>query len=265
MSTRIPHLLEPYLCLPAAESSLILLTGVLGASTNWLVLRYLYSFLANVRGTSAHHVVLESDGGDAEGSAEQPVKVVLLSFLRDYAFWKDNAARLGVDLDSASNKGRFVYVDGLSGLFFGGDQVSVGAAGQPAAAGSRGVTTSLSDSRRLTLSEPTASALKGVLEQAVAQQPITGLTPSSGEVAGRDGAPVMAARTVLVVDQIDLLVAASGDESLQNGLSDALLEIREVSVFSSYEQALEIACDIFHPFPRSPWGCLLPERTCRRS
>ena len=67
----IPPLLAPYLSLvDAAPSSLILLTSVLGASTNWLLLRYLVS--ANSAG----------------------VNVVLVSFLRDYAFWREGAKRL---------------------------------------------------------------------------------------------------------------------------------------------------------------------------
>ena len=78
MSTKIPPLLEPYLSLPP-EASLILLTNVLGASSNWLLLRFLHSTLL---GTS-----------DAYDENEEP-KVVLVSFMRDFAFWKENAKRL---------------------------------------------------------------------------------------------------------------------------------------------------------------------------
>ena len=77
MSTRIPSLLEPYLSLPP-EASLILLTSVLGASSNWLVIRFIYSAL---------------QGQDA--SPEQgDTKVLLVSFMRDLNFWKENARRL---------------------------------------------------------------------------------------------------------------------------------------------------------------------------
>lgn len=79
MSTsRIPHLLAPYLTLPP-EASLILLTSVLGASANWLVLRFLHNALSN-------------DAADPEPEIE--TKVLLVSFLRDLAFWKDGARRL---------------------------------------------------------------------------------------------------------------------------------------------------------------------------
>jgi elongator complex protein 6 len=80
MSNRIPPLLEPYLALPP-EASLVLLTSVLGASTNWLVLRFLHSTLINSE---------VSSGIDSEGEP----KVLLVSFMRDLAFWKENARRL---------------------------------------------------------------------------------------------------------------------------------------------------------------------------
>lgn len=80
MSSRIPPLLEPYLVLPP-EASLILLTSVLGASTNWLVLRFLHSALAGLEISS-------------DLSSEDESKVLLVSFMRDLAFWKENARRL---------------------------------------------------------------------------------------------------------------------------------------------------------------------------
>jgi len=76
MSSRIPPLLEPYLALPP-EASLILLTSVLGASSNWLILRFLHSALK----------ASERDSGD-------DTKVLLVSFMRDLDFWKENGRRL---------------------------------------------------------------------------------------------------------------------------------------------------------------------------
>lgn len=85
MAAQIPPLLESYLSLPP-ETSQIVLTGILGASTNWLVLRYLHSLLKPAT-TRAQH--------DGEGNPEQDdVKVVLVSWMRDYSFWKDGAGRL---------------------------------------------------------------------------------------------------------------------------------------------------------------------------
>lgn len=75
MSTRIPPLLEPYLALPP-EASLILLTSVLGASSNWLVLRHLYSYLKT------------------SSTEDTNVGVILASFMRDGAFWREGAGKL---------------------------------------------------------------------------------------------------------------------------------------------------------------------------
>lgn len=80
MSSRIPPLLEPYLTLPS-EASLILLTSVLGASSNWLVLRFLHSAL------------IGSDVVSDAGLEDKP-KVLLVSFMRDAAFWKENAKKV---------------------------------------------------------------------------------------------------------------------------------------------------------------------------
>jgi elongator complex protein 6 len=79
MTSRIPPLLEPYLSLPP-EASLILLTSVLGASSNWLVLRFL------------HSVLLKQDA-NLELSSEYDTKVLLVSFTRDFAFWKELGRR----------------------------------------------------------------------------------------------------------------------------------------------------------------------------
>lgn len=85
MATRIPHLLESYLALPS-EYAQILLTSVLGASTNWLVLRYLYTYLRKLNAAA--------EEGAASASQSEDVRVVLVSFMRDFAFWKEGAGRL---------------------------------------------------------------------------------------------------------------------------------------------------------------------------
>lgn len=87
MAAQIPPLLESYLSLPP-ETSQIVLTGILGASTNWLVLRYLHSLL---KPGTTHHRAQHDGEGDPE---QEDVKVVLVSWMRDYAFWKDGAGRL---------------------------------------------------------------------------------------------------------------------------------------------------------------------------
>lgn len=86
-TTRIPQLLEPYLTLPP-PSSHILLTGVLGASTNWLVLRWLYALLRN----GAAKGRIEERDADEEG--EGSTGVVLVSFLRDASFWREGVSKM---------------------------------------------------------------------------------------------------------------------------------------------------------------------------
>lgn len=76
--SQIPHLLVPYLDLPE-EGNLTLLTSVLGASTNWLVLRYLQTYL---KASTPN----ERENGD--------VKVLLVSLLRDAGFWREGARKL---------------------------------------------------------------------------------------------------------------------------------------------------------------------------
>src|SRR5690242_6512048 len=98
-STRIPPLLQPHLQLPR-EDSLLLLTSTLGATANWLIVRYLANALSNN----------SQQGGDDEGH-----NVVLVSWMREYEFWKQEARKgAGLDLDSLKRAGRLVFVDGLS-------------------------------------------------------------------------------------------------------------------------------------------------------
>jgi hypothetical protein len=80
MSTRnrTPPLLEPYLRLPS-EGSQLLLTGVLDSSPNWLVTRLLRSAFTS--------------SAETESPEEQDVTVVLVSWLRDYDFWKSETRR----------------------------------------------------------------------------------------------------------------------------------------------------------------------------
>ncbi|KAL2161175.1 hypothetical protein VTH06DRAFT_8394 [Thermothelomyces fergusii] len=129
MPPRVPPLLAAHLALPAA-SSLVLLTGVLGASPNWLVLRHLCALLLAADRDPAAAAAAADDEGDDDHDDAAAAAVLLVSFLRDFAFWRDGLGRLGVDLDAAARRGRVAYVDGLpaGGLF------SPTAAATPAAA-----------------------------------------------------------------------------------------------------------------------------------
>ncbi|KAI1473698.1 hypothetical protein K445DRAFT_320727 [Daldinia sp. EC12] len=195
MASRIPPLLDAYLHLPP-ETSLVLLSGVLGSSTNWLVLRYLYSLLS----TPSNSLVTREDGKeDIDSSSTEDVSVVFISFLRDYTFWKDGAGKLGLDLDVLARKGNFIFIDGLSRLFF--------ASPNPI------LEHSPDKVRKKALSVASLQHLRKELEDAVAQ---------SQRSASKQ-------RTVLIADQLDLILAASGNDISSQALRDTLLGIREVS------------------------------------
>jgi elongator complex protein 6 len=101
-STRIPPLLQPSVHLPR-DDALLLLTSTLGATANWLLVRFLCDALSNGQ---------LQDGGDHGGR-----NVVLVSWMREYDFWKQEARKgAGLDLERLKKEGRFAFVDGLSEL-----------------------------------------------------------------------------------------------------------------------------------------------------
>ncbi|PHH82654.1 hypothetical protein CDD82_5290 [Ophiocordyceps australis] len=106
---RIPPLLEPYLA-PLPRGALVLLTSVLGARANWLVVRFIYAVLRQRVDDEGQS--LRNDGHDGGTPG-----VVLLSFMRDEAFWLDAASKMGLDLHHLARRGAFVFVPGLTGLF----------------------------------------------------------------------------------------------------------------------------------------------------
>ncbi|KAI9888773.1 MAG: hypothetical protein M1814_006278 [Vezdaea aestivalis] len=75
---------------------LTLVTSVLNASSNWFFLHLL-------------------QGSFKEKHISEPQDVVVMfSFMRSWAFWKDCALKMGVDLDQAKHKGKLWFVDGLA-------------------------------------------------------------------------------------------------------------------------------------------------------
>lgn len=106
----LPPLLAPYVSsLP--YSSLTVLSSVLGATGNWLVLRFLYAALS---APSNPETAFELNGSNGVKKR----KVVLVSFLRGWEFWRSEAKRLGLDLARLTDKRQFAFVDGLSELFY---------------------------------------------------------------------------------------------------------------------------------------------------
>ncbi|EDU49865.1 hypothetical protein TUN199_03709 [Pyrenophora tritici-repentis] len=122
-STRIPPLLQPYVQLPHDES-LLLLTSTLGASANWLLIRFLCNELSSNT----------QDGG------EEGHNVILVSWMREYEFWKQEARKsAGLDMERLKKEGRFAFVDGLgAGADATGDESRSNAQIQPHVAVSNG-------------------------------------------------------------------------------------------------------------------------------
>lgn len=228
MASKLPPLLEQYLALPP-EAALIMVTGVVGASTNWLVLRYLCSFLG-------------SPGGDDDDTA-----VLLVSFMRDYSFWRDGAGRLvgfflvcwvlvaghltwgnmmmrnkldrrkkhlqhayigtdacftqGIDLEALGRKRRFSFLDGLTCLFAASDGVP-----SPAPV-------SVSQQHPKPLTWSTAHGISGITASLIAA--LEALQSSNKAKK----------KPILIVDQPDLLLAAT--TTTTTDVRDMLLDARE--------------------------------------
>ena len=105
--TRIPTLIQPYLY-PTLDS-LTLLTGILGAGTNWLVVKYIYAALSSEkdavkgRSESTNGAVPPSigglpggpnDGGNVSSlNSDSETAVVLVSWMRDWEFWRQECRR----------------------------------------------------------------------------------------------------------------------------------------------------------------------------
>ncbi|KAI9668337.1 MAG: hypothetical protein M1829_005541 [Trizodia sp. TS-e1964] len=95
-------LLEHLLATPPADS-LTILTGVLDATTNWVIARLL--------------VELVRPPADPANHTEDESAVVFASFLRDWAFWADLSRRVGLDLPRLRATKQLVFVDGLTRFF----------------------------------------------------------------------------------------------------------------------------------------------------
>jgi elongator complex protein 6 len=243
MTSRIPHLLEPYLTL-SDETSLLLITGVLGASTNWLVLRHLHALLKPSPSSQSHphnsRLRAAANGSTLpeRGEAETEVAVLLVSFLRDFAFWKENASRLGLDLEAAARKGRFGFVDGLSSLFTPPIPTQGHGQGQQQQ--------QLRQPQQLpgqgwkrTLTSPAPRDIARVVMDGVEQLQRSGSSISSSRTAPGEGSEIEKKKVVLVIDGLDFVLAASNptpnpgaagvdSSSTAMALKEMLMDLREV-------------------------------------
>ena len=191
----VPSLLAPYLS-ALQKHSLFLFTYVLGTSANWLLLRLL-------------HTTLKSSPDKHD---EPPASVILISFLRDYSFWRDAARKSvgdklfclkysdtdkraqGLDLAKPTAQNRFLCVDGLSELF------TSDTAGRPGVQGDHVV---LRD-----------ASLKSI-ESTV------------GDLINRMNTATPERKTVLIVDGLDFVMAANEDSAAD--VADIIMEWRQVS------------------------------------
>ncbi|KAK1782805.1 hypothetical protein QBC45DRAFT_343574 [Copromyces sp. CBS 386.78] len=272
-SRTIPPLLEPYLAIePSQSQSQILLTGILGANTNWLLLRYLYTLLKSKSQQQAPRpqqpqgqrrlglrmpVAAEPDlepsaqnGGGRNDEEGESVGVLLVSFLRDFAFWKESAGRLGLDLEGLGRRGKLGFVDGLcvgsgsdgegaapaggAGRFGGG--LPVRRPPVPAAAGA-------APGRGPPSPAPTSPVTRGPVSQGQGQGPAAEekWKRSLPSLAVADVSKTLHAvldelcqqnkKVVLVIDHLDFLLAATsdGNGSVSLALKELLLDLREKS------------------------------------
>lgn len=311
-SRTIPHLLEPYLLRtePAddnnsydadsnsiSEPELVIATSVLGASTNWLILRYLYSFLKQTSQPEKTRIVDQGDQLERRIPATA-ASVVLVSFLRDFAFWKENAGRIGLDLDALARAGRFGYVDGLGvDLFHSEERMGAAGGNNP-----RGLSSSLAAGIGRLPAAPPSPIAPGRQPRGAGAIPLRGgpaLPQGPAPVLGAGGVGVGAGagagassltnprishlrsvisstiekvgsgaansserkpsnKVILIIDQLDFLLAASSGGSGTTGdddkvspqaLRDLLLDLREVhrSCLASFNPPVFVS----HTFPIS--------------
>ena len=114
-SPRIPPLLHPHIQLPSVNS-ILLLTSTLGASANWLIIRFLCDALSSEPKYANENAAL----GDGKDESSKDIAVVLVSWLRDWEFWRQETRKgAGLDLERLKERGRVAFVDGLGGLFLG--------------------------------------------------------------------------------------------------------------------------------------------------
>ena len=96
MPTPIPPVLTPYVA-PAPQGSLTLVTSILDATSNWLLLRNIYATLENHRVEKAHERgdVLASSVGQ---ELQEHFKVIFVSVLRGFEQWREMGKRMVGDL-----------------------------------------------------------------------------------------------------------------------------------------------------------------------
>ena len=96
MPTPIPPNLSPLLK-PPAPGSLTLITSVLDATSNWLLLRYIYAALRPEKqdghATKAARVAVGANE-DTTHDKDEELKVIFISFLRPFELWREMGKKI---------------------------------------------------------------------------------------------------------------------------------------------------------------------------
>ncbi|KAI5291100.1 hypothetical protein KEM54_006323 [Ascosphaera aggregata] len=116
MPTPANPLLLPYTA-PQPVGSLTVCTSVIGATSSWLVLRLICDTLYGSDSGLSSELREGRSLLSSSGTRNQTKKVVLVSFLRSLEFWKTEAKRMGLDLNRLSKEASFAFVDGLTELY----------------------------------------------------------------------------------------------------------------------------------------------------
>ncbi|KAK6330949.1 hypothetical protein TWF718_003143 [Orbilia javanica] len=192
------------------ESQLLLITSVLGTSPSWLTYTLLHNSLMN---------------GE---------NVVFVSFINEYAYFREGGKRHGLDLPSHLKKGTLTFIDGFSKLFLPSTPTptqSIPTAAAPSRVG--GVIPSRGGPippRQIPQSQPQAVATP--------TDPIKyiSLGPSPSPTALRQldvikttlqGLISNGAKPKLVVEGLEVLIAAAGVDA--RVVEDLVYDLREVS------------------------------------
>ncbi|EAS35042.3 elongator complex protein 6 [Coccidioides immitis RS] len=247
MPTATAPLLAPYTSPPPARS-LSLITSLLGTTSNWLVLRILCDALyssssSSVRGRWQEDVEIgigiEGEGVTI-GGRKGTMRVILISFLRGWEFWRTEAKRLGVDLTKLANERKFAFVDGLTELFSSENlhsaPVPTTLRGRPPAAhASRFISTARS--HPATHPVPVHQKASGPTKlhwskmanlEALERGVISAIDNLHGAAGEEDRVPATE-DVLLVIDQPDMLLAATGPDAGVGALEikDMIMSLRQ--------------------------------------
>jgi elongator complex protein 6 len=95
MNSRIPQLLVPYVE-NVPKDGLLLFTSTLSNNVNWLIVRHLCGAFSNDVVKVWRTAPQQEELGDVTTAATDELGVVLVSWMRDFEFWRTEARRAAV-------------------------------------------------------------------------------------------------------------------------------------------------------------------------